>query len=70
MVDGLENEMRSRVTFVRAKIQTEAGEALAAKYEVTRVPSFLLFDRDGKVVGRWTGVTGASELGRALRALP
>jgi hypothetical protein len=57
------------VTFVRARIQTEAGEALAARYEVTRVPSFLLF-RDGKLAGRWTGVGGARELGAALRGLP
>jgi thiol-disulfide isomerase/thioredoxin len=67
VVDGLEQELGGRVTFVRVDIQTEAGEALAARYQVTGVPAFLAFDRDGRVLARTRGPGGARELGRVLR---
>ena len=47
--------------FVSIKIDMEKGEGpeLASKLEITAYPSFVIFDRDGKEIGRFVGGSDA-----------
>jgi thiol-disulfide isomerase/thioredoxin len=66
--DELEREFAGRAAFLRANLQSEAGQALAERYEVDTVPTFLAFDRDGLLVLQLEGDPGVPlvELRRTL----
>ncbi len=68
VVDGLEDEVGDRALFLRTKLTGGVGEALAARYDITGVPSFLAFDRTGKLVLKKTGKVPTAELRRILTA--
>jgi thiol-disulfide isomerase/thioredoxin len=65
---ALEGEFSGRATFVRADLTSAAGQRLAARYRVDTVPTFLAFDRDGKLALELEGNPGVpvTELRRAL----
>lgn len=50
------------------KVNTESNPALAAKFDVSAIPTLLLF-RGGKVVRRYEGVTPEQTLRAELAAL-
>jgi thiol-disulfide isomerase/thioredoxin len=69
VVDGLEREFEGKARVVRANIQSGAGRTLADRYDVDVVPSFVVFDRDGKIVFKKVGASGVplDDVRRALR---
>ncbi len=52
-----------RFICIKYDIDTETGAAIARKYRVQAVPTFLIFDGDGKLLGR---VAGAAELDKFI----
>jgi thioredoxin-related protein len=55
IVDGLEKDLEGRATVARVSILSSAGRELATRYGVRSMPTFLIFDGDGKLVGREAG---------------
>jgi thiol-disulfide isomerase/thioredoxin len=66
--DGLEREFSGRATFLRVNLQSDAGRALAERYRVDTVPTFVAFDRDARVLLQLEGDPGVpvAELRQAL----
>lgn len=50
VVDGIEREVGSSAHVVRVDLLTESGQAIARRYGVEFSPTFLYFDRTGKLV--------------------
>jgi thiol-disulfide isomerase/thioredoxin len=69
VVDGLEREFEGKAYVVRVELGSSAGRELGPRYDIDTVPSFVVFDRSGKVVFRRNGSGGVplKELRRALR---
>ena len=55
------DKVMSETGTIYNKIDAESNKELAIKYNVTSVPT-LIFERDGVVVGRHTGVMSAPQL--------
>lgn len=70
VVDGLEDELGDRVIFLRADLLSALGEQLGARYDVTATPTFLVFDRHGKLVGKGVGRSVPSAELRKTLATP
>jgi len=70
VVDGLEEELGgpTRVRVLRADMRSAAGRALAERYQIDTVPSFLAFAGDGRLLLRLNGTSGVptAALRRAL----
>ena len=50
VVDGVERDVAGEANIVRVDLLSEAGQSLARRYGVEATPTFLFFDRDGRVV--------------------
>jgi hypothetical protein len=70
VVDGLEREFRGKAVIIRANMMSSAGGALARRYGIDVVPSFIVFDAEGHIVFKRNGSAGVplKELRRALSA--
>jgi thiol-disulfide isomerase/thioredoxin len=55
VVDGLENELRGKVIFIRLNIQENVGRELAPVYGFEYTPTFIYFDGDGNELWRQVG---------------
>ena len=55
VVDGLENELRSKVIFIRLNIQEDVGRELAPVYGFEYTPTFIYFDGQGNELWRQVG---------------
>jgi thioredoxin-related protein len=68
VVDGLERQFEGKAYVVRVELSSAAGEELGDRYGIDTVPSFVVFDDDGKVVFKRNGAGGVplKELRRAL----
>lgn len=62
-IDALTLEFTGRVN-VR-QIDIDDNQQLAERYEITSIPTLLLF-KDGQVVRRFTGITSREDLARAM----
>jgi thioredoxin-like negative regulator of GroEL len=61
VVDGLEHDLSGTIRFAKVDVTTDAGERIAARFGVTTIPTFVLLDREGRVVYRKVG--GRPEVG-------
>lgn len=69
VVDGLENELGDQAIFLRADLLGDVGDELGVRYGVGATPSFLAFDRHGKLVLKQQGGrVPVAELRRVLTA--
>ncbi len=55
VVDGLQQEYAGRLRIVRVDLLTDAGRALAARYEFSFTPFFVGIDARGSIVWKQTG---------------
>jgi thioredoxin-related protein len=55
IVDGIEREHGAGLNVIRLNIQDPAGKELANQFGFHYTPTFVLFDGDGDVMGRWAG---------------
>jgi hypothetical protein len=54
-VDGLEQDLKDQLDFTRVNINDERGSALASKYGIRAVPTFLVVSPSGDVLYRKVG---------------
>lgn len=56
MVDRLERELEGRARVVRLGVFDGTGQEMARRYDVRGVPTFLIFDGQGNLIGRDAGM--------------
>lgn len=56
IVDRLERELEGRARVVRLSAFDAVGREVARRYDVRGVPTFLIFDGKGNLVGREVGL--------------
>lgn len=56
VVDGLKKDVGGAAVVLRAKLRSAAGDVLGARYKIRSVPTFLAFDREGRLVLRKEGL--------------
>ena len=61
-MDGLERELDGRARVVRLSILSRAGRGVARRYGVTGLPTFLVFDSQGDLIGRDAGFPDRSRI--------
>jgi thioredoxin-related protein len=62
MVDRLERELEGQARVVRLSVFDKVGREIAQRYNVTAVPTFLVFDGDGNLLGRQVGIPDRPQL--------
>ena len=56
IVDRLERELEGKARVVRLSLFDTVGQDVARRYDVRGVPTFLVFDAEGTLVGREVGI--------------
>ena len=56
VVDRLERELEGRARVVRLSLFDAVGQDVARRFDVRGVPTFLVFDAEGTLVGREVGI--------------
>ena len=62
IVDGLERELEGQARVVRLSALNAMGQEIAQRYDVRGVPTFLIFDGQGELIGRQVGFPNRSEI--------
>ena len=62
IVDGLERELEGQARVVRLSALSALGQEVAQRYDVRGVPTFLIFDGQGALIGRQVGFPNRSEI--------
>ena len=62
IVDGLERELEGQARVVRLSALSAMGQEVAQRYGVRGVPTFLIFDGRGELIGRQVGFPNRSEI--------
>ena len=68
-MDRLENDLEGQATFLRLDFTSQVGRDSARIYEVTLVPTFLVFDGRGQLVLRQTGMPDTDAIRDTISAL-
>ena len=55
IVDGLERSLEGQARLVRVSILSRRGREMARRHGVMGVPTFLIFDGQGNLIGRQVG---------------
>ena len=55
-MDGLERELEGQAQVVRLSVISQIGQEVARRYGVRGVPTFLIFDGQGDLIGRQAGL--------------
>ena len=61
-MDGLERELEGRARVVRLSILSPTGREVARRYGVMGLPTFLMFDSQGDLIGRDAGFPDRSKI--------
>lgn len=61
-MDGLERDLQGRAAVERLSILSELGRDVAGRYGVRSVPTFLVFDGKGTLIGRQVGFPNRREI--------
>jgi len=69
IVDGLEKDLRGQATVLRIDLLSGIGRDAARLYDVKVVPTTLLFDGNGNVILRETGMPSAGKFRAAVADL-
>ncbi len=64
MVDGLERELVGAAHVVRIDLTSEGSRVIAGRYAVEFTPTFLFFDRSGRLVERTQRIDPGAALAR------
>jgi len=67
IVDGLEKDLEGTGRVIRLNLLSDIGRQAAARYDVRSLPTTLLFDGDGNLVHRQTGLPDRDEFLTNLR---
>ena len=66
VVHGLEQRYGDRVAFAGVDYHNRANRDLVRQYRVVGHPTFVVLDREGKVVRQFVGYTAEADLENAL----
>lgn len=69
VVAKLDEEIGAKVSIAIIDVIDEDGSELANDYQVSAVPTFILFDKTGKEAHRFVGIIGFEDMKRALLSL-
>ena len=69
IVDGLETKYAGRVNIVWQDIDDSATREMVQKYKVRSIPTVVLLDSSGQVVGHWLGLQPPEVLEEAFVSL-
>lgn len=67
-VDRLERELESQAALLRLNVKSDAGQALAGRWQVSGVPTFFVFDGDGEAIYRKAGAPDTDAIKAAVAA--
>lgn len=67
VVDGLEHRNRGRLEVARVELDSPSGRAFAARYDIARIPAYVLLAPDGSV--RYWQLGGRPDTARIEAAL-
>jgi thiol-disulfide isomerase/thioredoxin len=62
IVDGLERELEGQARVVRLNVLSKMGQNTARRYGVMSMPTFLIFDGQGELIGRQVGFPNRNEI--------
>ena len=62
IVDGIEQDLGERASVLRLNVMTEVGSQAAQQYGVRGVPTLIVFDGDGNIVGQDVGVPNRKDV--------
>ncbi len=54
-MDGLERELEGQARVVRLSVHSELGQEMTQRHEVRSMPTFLVFDGQGRLIERHVG---------------
>ena len=54
-MDGLERELAGQALVVRLSVFSKLGQEMITRHDVRGIPTFLIFDAQGNLIGRHTG---------------
>jgi hypothetical protein len=66
IVDGIESELKDRLTVIRLDIQDDNGSALGRELGAIYTPTFILFDEQGRERLRSVGRLDPDDVRRIL----
>ena len=66
MVDRLERQLADTASMVKVNAMGQAGRALASRYGMQGLPTFIVIDGSGQVVYRQSGVPDIQAILKAL----
>jgi thioredoxin-related protein len=61
-VDGLERELEGQARVVRLSVLSQTGRDVARRYGVMGIPTFLVFDGQGDLIGRDVGFPNRNKI--------
>jgi thioredoxin-related protein len=61
-VDGLERDLEGQAQVARLSILSKVGREVAQRYGVSSVPTFLVFDGQGDMIGRHVGLPNRARI--------
>ena len=67
IVDGIEQQYKSRLNIIHLDIQSDTGRTLAVLYGFQFTPSFIFFDVQGKEVWRSIGRLDVNQVSNSLK---
>ena len=62
VVDGIEKDLEGTAQVIRLSIMSELGSRVAQRYGVRGVPTIVVLDGSGEVVGQSVGMPDRAEL--------
>ncbi|MDY7076232.1 MAG: thioredoxin family protein [Chloroflexota bacterium] len=62
IVDGLERELEGQAQVVRLSVLSEMGRTVAQRHDIRAVPTFLIFDDQGRLIERQVGLPDRSKI--------
>lgn len=67
-VDRLERELEPQAALLRLNVKSDAGQALAYRWQVSGVPTFFVLDGDGEAIYRRAGAPDTDAIKAAVLA--
>lgn len=61
-MDGLEKDLEGETRVARLSILSQIGREAAGRYGVRSVPTFLMFDGEGELLGREVGLPNRAKI--------
>ena len=69
IVNGIERDLEGKATVVRLDLLSEEGRRIAGRYDVSAIPTILVFDRGKGPVFRHVGIPDRDEIVGEVLAL-